>query len=146
MWSRTDLGKLRTLSVREWRVLLLALVLLPAIGFVLRFGGLARTRRAIDALVRPVRGEAMPPSQIARLVSVAARRGPLRARCLAQSLTLQGLLHRSGASGELRIGVRKVGDRFEAHAWVEHGGTPLVHPADTHGQFVAFDPLPREAP
>jgi hypothetical protein len=46
-------------------------------------------------------------------------------RCLAQSLTLTRLLARRGIASSLVIGVR-AGERFAAHAWVEHDGVPLL--------------------
>ena len=49
--------------------------------------------------------------------------GPLRARCLARAITLRQLLARRGiADAVVRVGVRRVGGRFEAHAWVELRG------------------------
>lgn len=58
-----------------------------------------------------------------RAVSRAARFGIGRPKCLARSIALQRLLAEHGvAGGELHIGVRQEGGRFEAHAWVTVGG------------------------
>jgi hypothetical protein len=54
---------------------------------------------------------------------------PTDSRCLMRSLVLTRLLARRGIAGTLVIGVR-TGERFEAHAWVEHSGTPLLDPGD----------------
>ena len=59
-------------------------------------------------------------------VEAASRRIPM-ASCLTQSLALQFLLTRSGRSSKLHIGVKK--DQltgFQAHAWVEIAGNPLL--------------------
>ncbi|HEX8646038.1 MAG TPA: lasso peptide biosynthesis B2 protein [Thermoleophilaceae bacterium] len=52
---------------------------------------------------------------------------PADTRCLAQSLTLTRMLARRGIDSRLVIGVRP-GERFAAHAWVEHEGVPLLPP------------------
>jgi hypothetical protein len=52
---------------------------------------------------------------------------PRDPRCLTRSLVLTALLARRGIAGTLVIGVRH--DPFAAHAWVEHGGRPLLPPA-----------------
>jgi hypothetical protein len=50
---------------------------------------------------------------------------PSDTRCLAQSLTLTRLLAARGVESRLVIGVQP-GERFAAHAWVEHAGVPLL--------------------
>ena len=74
----------------------------------------------------------------ARLVSAAARFPMPWARCLQQSLALCLWLTRQGLQPELKIGVRRMGTDFEAHAWVEYCGEVL-----NAGQDVskAFAPL-----
>lgn len=49
-----------------------------------------------------------------------------RMRCLRQSLILFGMLRRRSIPAELRIGVRRVGDHLNAHAWVEYDGQVLL--------------------
>lgn len=56
--------------------------------------------------------------------------------CLPQSLALQALLRRQGLSAELRIGVRRADGKLQAHAWVEHAGSPL-------GETAPYLPLGR---
>lgn len=48
-------------------------------------------------------------------------------QCLTSSLVLTALLARRGIAAKLVIGVRP--EPFAAHAWVEHGGRPLLPPA-----------------
>lgn len=52
---------------------------------------------------------------------------PTDSRCFVRALVLSALLARRGAASKLVIGVSP-GDRFEAHAWVEQGGIPLLPP------------------
>jgi hypothetical protein len=52
-------------------------------------------------------------------------------RCLSQSLVLTALLAARGVESRLVIGVRP-GERFAAHAWLEHDGAPLLPPAAGH--------------
>jgi hypothetical protein len=58
-------------------------------------------------------------------------------RCIVQSLVLTSLLARRGISSTMVIGVR-TGDRFAAHAWIEHAGEAML-PAIPMG--VAYDRL-----
>jgi hypothetical protein len=50
---------------------------------------------------------------------------PTDSRCLMQSLVLTKVLARRGIDTRLVIAVRP-GERFAAHAWVEHGDEPLL--------------------
>jgi Transglutaminase-like superfamily len=50
---------------------------------------------------------------------------PTDSRCLMQSLVLTRLLARRGIDTRLVIAVRP-GERFAAHAWVEHGEAALL--------------------
>jgi len=75
---------------------------------------------------------------IARLEDGAARHLVLRTNCLERSLVLCWLLRRRGIGGQLRIGARKQGGRFEAHAWVEVDGSVLNDPHEPHLHFAPF--------
>ena len=50
---------------------------------------------------------------------------PWDSRCLMRSLVLLRMLARRGVVCQLVIGVRP-GETFEAHAWIEHDGHPLL--------------------
>jgi hypothetical protein len=50
---------------------------------------------------------------------------PWDSRCLMRSLVLLRMLARRGVVCQLVIGVRP-GETFEAHAWIEHNGHPLL--------------------
>jgi hypothetical protein len=64
----------------------------------------------------------------ARLASVTSRclgALPTDSRCLVRSVVLMALLARRGIASSLVIGVRP-GAQFEAHAWIERDGQPLL--------------------
>ena len=77
--------------------------------------------------------------EIARMQEVAERHLFFRANCLERSLALWWQLRRYGIPSDLRIGGRKEGGRFEAHAWVESNGVVLNGSEDCYLQFVPFD-------
>jgi hypothetical protein len=62
---------------------------------------------------------------------------PADTRCLAQSLTLTRMLARRGIESRLVIGVMP-GERFAAHAWVEHEGVPLLPPGGRFEELVTL--------
>ena len=66
--------------------------------------------------------------RLGRAVSATLRVLPVDSRCLISSLVLTRLLARRGIESQLVISVRP-GEKFAAHAWVEHGGLALL-PAD----------------
>lgn len=141
---RRRLEKLRALAPWEWRLLAVLVLLLPTVGAALRLIGFNRTRVLLDRSSEPAqkpgaRGGSSEPNdtarRIARLVAIAASRGGYRANCLRQSLALWWLLKRRGIDTELRIGVRKQGNALQAHAWVEHEGTPVGQGPLGHAPF-----------
>lgn len=68
--------------------------------------------------------------RLGRAVILSLRLLPTDSRCLMRSLVLIGLLARRGITSSLIIAV-KAEPEFAAHAWVEHGGKPLLPPGDT---------------
>jgi hypothetical protein len=56
------------------------------------------------------------------------RKLPTDSRCLVQALVLSRMLSERGIPSTLIIGARSQPE-FEAHAWVEHGGRPVLSPA-----------------
>ena len=69
--------------------------------------------------------------RLGRAVARVLRLLPSDSRCLIQSLVLTRMLARRSMPSILVIGVR-TGSAFEAHAWVEHEGRPILPP----GQFT----------
>lgn len=122
----------------------------PRPSFVLAFGAVAAARvllrlagfRRSVRLARwtgsrfggrPARGLAV---DVVRAVAVAAAFFPGRAVCLEQSLAGYVLLRRAGHQAQLRLGVQPL--PFEAHAWLELEGRPVLENADELARFVAF--------
>jgi hypothetical protein len=90
----------------------------------------ARSHRAVDGVVVGRR--------LGRAVQLTLALLPSDTRCLAQSLTLTRLLAARGVDSRLVIGVQP-GERFAAHAWVEHAGVPLLPPgADRFEELVTL--------
>ncbi|MGB6199787.1 MAG: lasso peptide biosynthesis B2 protein [Candidatus Acidiferrales bacterium] len=77
--------------------------------------------------------------EVTRLAQKAERHGPLRPSCLERSLVLWWLLRRRGLPAELRIGARKEGARFDAHAWVELDGEVLNDSDTVRKHYARFD-------
>jgi len=123
-----------------------ALFLLPVTALALRLLNFKSVRSALASLApfddtlgqEAVKGWRQI-SITARMVSAAARYGLCHANCLQQALVLWWLLRRQGIESDLRIGVRKTADCFEAHAWVERLGFVLNENEGVYQRFAAFD-------
>jgi hypothetical protein len=63
--------------------------------------------------------------RLGRAVGKTLRLLPTDSRCLIRSLVLTRLLARRAIPNTIVIGVRKAPD-FQAHAWVEHEGRPIL--------------------
>jgi len=84
--------------------------------------------------------------RIAKMVDLAAARGPWRASCLVRSLVLARLLRARGIPCELVVGSRLDGvaaERFSAHAWVRCGDATLN---DDLANTRLYQPFPRRNP
>lgn len=74
----------------------------------------------------------LPESRLAEVrrlslaLSRAARFGLIRPACLVRAVALQSVLEARGLAGSrIRIGVRREGTEFAAHAWVDYHGVVL---------------------
>jgi hypothetical protein len=134
------LVKFWRLPAAERRLLVSALAYLAAyrIGlWVLPLPGLLR--RAQTWQVSETCQVLTEPERIAWALRVAGRYLPGGRNCLAQALAGRALLARRGCPAQLRIGVAAAaGERFRAHAWVEHEGRILIGAAGAAG----YTPLP----
>jgi len=112
----------------------------------LRLAGFRRWRAVLEWL-SPGQSKAQPSFAtglelariVARMEAAAARNLFFRPNCLERSLVLWWLLRRRGIPAELRIGARKDAQKFEAHAWVEYGGSAVNQADETHLHFTPFD-------
>ncbi len=73
------------------------------------------------------------------LVSWAARYCPRSPTCLTRALVLWFLLARHGVACDLWLGVEKTTQTFEAHAWVEWHGQPVMESPDVRQRYAVFD-------
>ena len=125
----------------RWRLLGL-MAGLPLIAALLRLIGVVRTRRLLEWCSRaagsrtPAAAELLKAGRLAALAEIAGRRGPATVTCLRQALLVYWRLRRRGFSPQLKIGVRKQEQAFDAHAWVELEGVALNQPDLAHVPFV----------
>jgi Transglutaminase-like superfamily len=143
-------GKWRRFRKRppEDRALILrAALILPLTEIGLRLFGFRRWKELIEKFSLPARLSQSLPADLQRETAMRAVRairsvelhGPTNPNCLERSMTLWWILRREGVDGELHIGARKEGGRFEAHAWVELGGQVLNDGAEVHQHYARFD-------
>jgi hypothetical protein len=84
-------------------------------------------------LERDELGDQLAGVRLGRAVGRTLGGVPADAPCLVRSLVLIDMLARRGIEASFVIGVR-TGPEFEAHAWVEKGGLPLLPPNDAEYQ------------
>jgi Transglutaminase-like superfamily len=149
MWEL--LRRFRALEPKARAVFLRAAVLLPLISVSLRLRGFRATQSSLQkrlpgAASKPANQSSGPRDEwaaltalTARMVKAAAHRTWGSPQCLEQSLALWWLLGRQGISSSVRIGTRKTGEKFEAHAWVECDGAALNEPEEPHEHYAAFE-------
>ena len=141
MWAR--LRRFSALPGPAKGLFLRAVVLLPVITVSLRLRGFGPTKRLLQKFIPPGKNS---PRVVAvglcawtsRMVLAAARNSPIPSTCLERSLSLWWLLARQGIAAQFRIGVRKDGEKFTAHAWVEREGVAIGEPDASHLHYAAF--------
>jgi len=142
MWSR--LRRFRELPRAAKAEFLRAALVLPLITITLRVRGFRATQRFLQTRLRPaipalIEAAAEEQTQrVCRAILAAVRLAPIPYSCLERSLALWWLLARRGIASQLRIGARKGGGQFEAHAWVERNGVAIGEPEGAHAHYAAF--------
>lgn len=136
------LRKLRTFGLRD------AIDLFRAQAALLRARRLVATRPvgslAIRAHVTPesLTGDPERAHALALATRRAARFGLFRPYCLVQAIALRDLLEADGIRGSsIRVGVRRNGGTFEAHAWVTWGRHLLGDRPEHVRRFTEVDDL-----
>jgi len=143
MWKAFQ--RFRALDRESRKLFWQAVILLPVIATFLRFRGFKKAKDALQAQLpssslQKENEKAVPAVQrTCRMISAAARHGIAHPTCLVESLALWYLLQKQGIPADFRIGVRKLTNKFEAHAWVEFGGVALNQPEEPHRHYAAFD-------
>lgn len=111
------------LGLWDYLVFLWALITLPLVAMLLKRRGFRKTERVLARFSRdstPSPSDAQRVRRVARMVSVAAVRGPFNAQCLEQAIALWWMLGLLGVVSTIRLGIYKLEDKVEAHAWVIH--------------------------
>lgn len=139
---RQKVARFVALTSPDRRLLFQAVAMQPALRLALRAVGFRRCHVELRKVTRLATRPTEPGDLAVRnalragqLVCAAERFGVLDRNCLIHSLTLWWWLRRRGIDSDVRIGVRRIGDALEAHAWVEHCGTVLGG-EDLDGRFV----------
>ncbi len=138
--ERSSLRALRSLSRRELGSLIRAWGYLLVADAALRFVAFPRVERLLTLLAGGRRRQAvLAADRLATLVAAAARHHVRPMTCLPRALALQALLRRNGIQAELRIGVRREAGSLQAHAWVEHAGSPVGEPAEPSPSYLPLE-------
>jgi hypothetical protein len=141
MWER--LRRFRALDGQAQGMFLRAMFALPLVSQSLRWRGFRATHESLRRRKSPgnisSESENQDLQRTVRMVKAAVHYSLGHPSCLEESLTLWWLLARQGISSELRIGIRKQAEKFEAHAWVERDGLALNEPEAKHRHYAAFD-------
>lgn len=135
------------LSALERGMFVRAVLLLPITACALRF---VRMKTVISWMEVRAGGERLQfqrdQEEIRRLsqtaqkmLDAASRYGVARGNCLSKSIVLCHLLRRNGLPATLRLGGRKEGPQFAAHAWVELESVVIDDPEGLYKDFVRFD-------
>lgn len=155
MWK--EFQRYRALDPQARKLFWRAVTLLPLAGLSLRLRGFKKTREQLQKKLRSSseRGTVTQSSEetvrkTCRMVKAGAHYGVGHPTCLEESLVLWYLLERQSIPARLRIGVRKLPEKFEAHAWVEYEGAALNQVEEAHQHYAAFESefsdLPGERP
>jgi hypothetical protein len=129
------LRKLRDLSIDDCLTLLYIYAMFFMVEFGLRVFSFSTMVKLIS--MRRARRSTPPRTRTQKelyLVSVASRHNIFGVTCLKKALVLFRLLRKRGVSPTLFIGVQKDRD-FEAHAWVEIKGSPVL---DSEAEIAPF--------
>jgi hypothetical protein len=94
-----------------------------------QLGDAVQALRAGASPAEPTGFQLLQGVRLARIVRRTLGALPADSRCLVQSLVLTALLARRGVETTVVVGV-KSDPSFEAHAWVEFEGYPLLSPGD----------------
>ncbi|MFA5684267.1 MAG: lasso peptide biosynthesis B2 protein [Lysobacteraceae bacterium] len=140
------LDRWRALSWHQRGILIRCAVGVSIIHAALAMLGYTRLRRLIERCSRhpqprpATEADVLQARELARLAAMAGRQAVGEAACLRRSLHIYGVLRRRGLRPVLQIGVGPQTGTFQAHAWVELEGTPLLD------SDVGFRPFERRDP
>jgi hypothetical protein len=131
---------LRAFNVQDWLDLVEASLTLAwshaALHTMSPSRVIGRATRSQARVTRPASAARL--ARVAWLVGVAGRH-IVRVSCLSRSVALARVLGRRGAPAAVRIGVRTVSGRLEAHAWVVLNGRVINDDEAAVTQYAVFD-------
>lgn len=119
----SDWQKLKALSATELLLLSASCLILPVVALLLKQRGFSKTERLLSrfsANPSPDSDAYQRVRRTSRVMSIAAVRGPYKAKCLEQAVTLWWMLGLMGIVSTIRLGIFKKDEAIEAHAWVVH--------------------------
>ena len=128
--------RLRDIQTCWWPLLLgQAVALLLVVRTSLRHAPVARVRARARRLAD---GQVLVrPRELVVMMAAIGRRTPLLGRCLVQAIAAEAVLHASGDSARVVIGVARTRDGgLAAHAWVRTRDGEVVIGGDGHEAFV----------
>ncbi len=136
-------------NIGRTKIVLASLLLFTGTRIGLKLFGFRRTYGTLKRSASNKRGSREPESAASKkvlakeLTNAVQRANNTYAlqdvNCLPESLTLWWLLRRRGIEADLRLGARKMGELFGAHAWVEYEGMVLNDTEDVRLIYVPFD-------
>ncbi|HEV2304050.1 MAG TPA: lasso peptide biosynthesis B2 protein [Candidatus Acidoferrales bacterium] len=135
------------LSATERTLFFRSAILLPLIACALRIFGLPKVQAGLERRRKRAdlregigaRQDFGNVSTVVRMAGAAARYGLVRGNCLSHSLLLWHLLRQEGHEARMRLGGRREGKAFEAHAWVEIDGQVVNGHDDPRDLFTPFE-------
>jgi hypothetical protein len=132
----TLLRKVATLRPADRSLLRQAFLSLLRVRFALWLVPWRRLAASIDSpeIVAPAR----PGVDRVEWAIRAASHFVPRATCLTRAVALHRLLSKHGYESVVQIGVSKADGRFDAHAWVEHDGRPLLSTSNDVARYSRF--------
>jgi hypothetical protein len=144
MWERFQ--RYRALDPEARKTFGRAVALLPLIALSLRIRGFKKTKETLQKKLSLKSSGEAAKERVAEVVQRTCRvmragccYGIVRPTCLVESLALWYLLQKQDVPACLRIGVRKISEQFEAHAWVEYEGVALNQSEEVHEHYAVLD-------
>lgn len=136
------LSRLLSLDGRAWIDLWRAQAALLRAQWRLRRQPLGSLAIRDEAGPERLSGDPARASALGLAVERAAEHGIIRPFCLVRAMALRELLRAEGIAGaSIRIGVRRNGGEFQAHAWVLWGATVLGDRPEHVARFTEVNDL-----
>lgn len=139
-WLKNRFKIAQELSIRDWIILAAAWWGLLFYYFAVRtvnFEKLNQPGPLAETAARA--GDFEMALHYHRLVYVASRLHILSMTCLPRTFTLRWILRRNGMPAEMKIGVTKSQQGFQAHAWVELNGQQVGETENVTERFRTFN-------